>query len=516
MKINGNTVGTTMPRANYNQTDPKKADYLVGRENIVGKEECHQIADNTTAIGKNSVAGCLGYYYSAVDIPKKHIYLSTEQVVPIINASDLGLTDGSFDTYCSSAFDGYGLWGLTVVSLSEAKDDGYIDVESIQIDTANVGSGDYSRTLNFSIPSDFDKLTEKTGVSLVGGYAHVPRNPNGNTVLGYKLPWNCITGKVTFKLRVRTNTKNIRINLCGNGYSSKMIFGTNGDGNLFLKQSHVCMLANNFADEEWHDVNIVVDMDARTVSAFADQKQIDVSGFHDESFEAPQYAIGDTFSVVNGSHYDYVATISAIDGNRITYDGDIGFKSISGDEGHDAYAFTVPENPLVGVIPFGEGAFASGEGAIASNRSSTSLGRNTRALGDYAAAIGRDVIALYCALGLGKDIASRAMYGIVGGASSANLKEAIASITYGLGLLNHTANSAVFGKYNDDTESHLFALGNGKSDTERSNAHTVDFDGNAWYLGDVFVGDKKKLATEQYATELFSQLLKRIEALESK
>lgn len=34
MKINGITVGTPTPRSNYNQTDPKKADYIIGRENI--------------------------------------------------------------------------------------------------------------------------------------------------------------------------------------------------------------------------------------------------------------------------------------------------------------------------------------------------------------------------------------------------------------------------------------------------------------------------------------------------
>ena len=33
-KINGITVGTPTPRSNYNQTDPKKADYIIGRENI--------------------------------------------------------------------------------------------------------------------------------------------------------------------------------------------------------------------------------------------------------------------------------------------------------------------------------------------------------------------------------------------------------------------------------------------------------------------------------------------------
>lgn len=34
-KIRGNTVGTSMPRTDFNQTDSSKADYLVGREKIV-------------------------------------------------------------------------------------------------------------------------------------------------------------------------------------------------------------------------------------------------------------------------------------------------------------------------------------------------------------------------------------------------------------------------------------------------------------------------------------------------
>lgn len=34
MKIKGNTVGTTVPRANWNQTDPQKADYIKGKEDV--------------------------------------------------------------------------------------------------------------------------------------------------------------------------------------------------------------------------------------------------------------------------------------------------------------------------------------------------------------------------------------------------------------------------------------------------------------------------------------------------
>lgn len=68
----------------------------------------------------------------------------------------------------------------------------------------------------------------------------------------------------------------------------------------------------------------------------------------------------------------------------------------------------------------------------------------------------------------------------------------------------------VQGKYNiaDTTSAHI--VGNGESETTCSNAHTLDWDGNAWFSGDVYVGStsgtnkdegSKKLATENYVTE---------------
>lgn len=65
------------------------------------------------------------------------------------------------------------------------------------------------------------------------------------------------------------------------------------------------------------------------------------------------------------------------------------------------------------------------------------------------------------------------------------------------------------GKFNiaDSSDVYAHIVGNGTSDTDRSNAHTLDWDGNAWYQGDVYVGStsgtnrdegSKKLATEEY------------------
>ena len=67
----------------------------------------------------------------------------------------------------------------------------------------------------------------------------------------------------------------------------------------------------------------------------------------------------------------------------------------------------------------------------------------------------------------------------------------------------------VQGKYNIDDMENEYAhiVGNGENDDHRSNAHTLDWDGNAWYAGDVYIGStsgtsrdegSKKLATEEY------------------
>lgn len=81
----------------------------------------------------------------------------------------------------------------------------------------------------------------------------------------------------------------------------------------------------------------------------------------------------------------------------------------------------------------------------------------------------------------------------------------------------------------DNAGRYLHIIGNGTSDTNRSNAHTVDTSGNAWYAGDVYVGStsgtnkddgSKKLiaADDDVITNLQTQieaLTARVEALEN-
>ena len=64
----------------------------------------------------------------------------------------------------------------------------------------------------------------------------------------------------------------------------------------------------------------------------------------------------------------------------------------------------------------------------------------------------------------------------------------------------------VQGKYNiEDTENkYAHIVGNGTKENKRSNAHTLDWDGNAWFAGDVESGSGK-LATEDYVNDKISQ-----------
>lgn len=77
----------------------------------------------------------------------------------------------------------------------------------------------------------------------------------------------------------------------------------------------------------------------------------------------------------------------------------------------------------------------------------------------------------------------------------------------GLGTIANGNNQHVQGKYNISDDTSLDIVGNGTSADARSNAYTLDGNGNAWYSGDIYTGStsgtnkddgSKKIATEEY------------------
>ena len=81
----------------------------------------------------------------------------------------------------------------------------------------------------------------------------------------------------------------------------------------------------------------------------------------------------------------------------------------------------------------------------------------------------------------------------------------------------------VQGKYNiEDAEGkYAHIVGNGEYNEPRSNAHTLDWNGNAWFQGDVFVkgtnqDDAQKLATENYVeTHIYNLTVDVTQAIEN-
>lgn len=98
-----------------------------------------------------------------------------------------------------------------------------------------------------------------------------------------------------------------------------------------------------------------------------------------------------------------------------------------------------------GTIASGEYSHAEGAGPKASGAASHAEGYITTASGEYSHAEGRTTIA-------------------------------------------QGNNQHVQGKYNivDTTSAHI--VGNGSDSSNRSNAHTIDWNGNAWFAGDIYTG----------------------------
>ena len=62
----------------------------------------------------------------------------------------------------------------------------------------------------------------------------------------------------------------------------------------------------------------------------------------------------------------------------------------------------------------------------------------------------------------------------------------------GRGTIAQSSHQHVQGKYNivDSYANYAHIVGNGTDANHRSNAHTLDWNGNAWYAGDIRIGGK--------------------------
>ena len=75
------------------------------------------------------------------------------------------------------------------------------------------------------------------------------------------------------------------------------------------------------------------------------------------------------------------------------------------------------------------------------------------------------------------------------------------STARGLGTIAAGSQQFVNGKYNVSDTTSLIIVGNGASDTDRSNAYTLDSKGNAWFSGNIYVGGTKQSEAARIYTQ---------------
>ena len=141
----------------------------------------------------------------------------------------------------------------------------------------------------------------------------------------------------------------------------------------------------------------------------------------------------------------------------------------------------------------GDYSFAEGQRAEASGPYSHAEGYSTRAIASAAHAEGNGTQATGLNSHAEGDstIASGASAHSEGFATETRANYAHAQ---GMGTIAGSAIQHVEGKYNivDSAKKYAHIVGNGESDSARSNAHTLDWSGNAWFAGDVYVGGTKQ------------------------
>ena len=237
-------------------------------------------------------------------------------------------------------------------------------------------------------------------------------------------------------------------------------------------------------------------------------------------------------------------SISAVTDNKMDKTNPTGTGSFSMNRKADTVIGTNSHAEGLSTTASGYSSHAEGESTTASGGRSHAEGYSTTASGDHSHAEGYRTTASeysshaegagttasgYCSHAEGYETTASGSYSHAEGyrtTASGHYSHAEGADTTVSGERSHaegdgtTASgdfSHVQGKYNIEDTSNKYAdiIGNGTFG-KRSNAATVDWEGNAWYAGDLYTGStsgtnkdegSKKLATEEYVNSVVPQVL---------
>lgn len=145
MKIRGNTVGTTMPRSNLEQTDPKKADFVHGRDAFM--QECVGAALAQASggleslnVGANNTISLKGYFFTAIDKTKNQLTISMKQDKTDTDGLEIAWEPGDVVSMKNGSWYGY-------CSTIKSIEGNVITVDTIPFDKISTGKDFDDRTI---------------------------------------------------------------------------------------------------------------------------------------------------------------------------------------------------------------------------------------------------------------------------------------------------------------------------------------------------------------------------------
>ena len=195
------------------------------------------------------------------------------------------------------------------------------------------------------------------------------------------------------------------------------------------------------------------------------------------------YIVLDTTGVTLAisSYRSYIITIAKVLDYEIPVDSTIVYQEGSGCAASDTTAHAEGDTTTAS----GRCSHAEGNYTTASGDSSHAEGANTTASGDSSHAEGANTTASgYCSHAEGANTTASDFSHAEGQGTTAS-----GSISHAEGYNTKASspNQHVQGIYNIEDVSGTYAhiVGNGDSDTARSNAHTLDWSGNAWFAGTI-------------------------------
>lgn len=361
------------------------------------------------------------------------------------------------------------------------------------------GNNTVATTRSLNVIGEFNNFEEDTGKrpTAKGNYIHVVGNGTSDSVRknAHTLDWD---GNAWFAGNVYVSQEN------GDTNTNKT------EDNKLLTSSEVgnkISVVDNRITTEVGTINESITENVGKLNASIDEINENIETIN-ENIET----INGNIDTINGDIDTINGDIETINGNIETINTDLDTKStatnlVNGStEGSLRGIYTNAESDSYTI---GDYAFAEGELTSASGYASHAEGSMSKTNGVAAHAEGYDTEA-------------NGDYSHAEGCGA----KATADYTHAEGM--HTIASGryqhVQGKYNVEDASgnyiHIVGNGTGTSDSARSNAHTLDTNGNAWFKGNIYVGSTSgknkddgsvKLVTE---TQLASAIAAAINALQ--